>query len=101
MTNLPQLLAIKYPIISAPMGSVAGAKLACAVTAAGGLGLIGGGYCDRDWIANQLALATPGQFGIGFITWRLQQFPEVLPLALSYPPRAIMMLILFAKQTYP
>ncbi len=91
MKNLIEMLNIQHPIISAPMGVVAGAKLACAVTKSGGLGLIGGGYCDQGWIQNQLNLAEPGQFGIGFITWRLQQFPDALPLALRYSPRAIML----------
>lgn len=91
MQNLTEKLNIKYPIISAPMGMISGAKLACEVTAAGGLGLIGGGYCDKAWIQQQLELAIPGQFGIGFITWRLQQFPDALDLALSYKPRAVML----------
>ena len=91
MQKLTEVLSIKYPIISAPMGVIAGARLACAVTGAGGLGMIGGGYCDLSWVRQQLDEATCGQFGIGFITWRLQQFPEVLALALQYNPRAIML----------
>ncbi len=91
MPKLTEVLGIKHPIISAPMGVIAGAKLACAVTEAGGLGLIGGGYCDRAWVKQQLEKAKPGKFGIGFITWRLHLFPEVLNLALSYRPRAIML----------
>lgn len=91
MRNLTEILNIKYPIISAPMAVVAGARLACAVTEAGGLGMIGGGYCDQTWVKQQLDKATCGQFGIGFITWRLQQFPQVLTLALQYKPRAIML----------
>lgn len=91
MPNLKEILDIKYPIISAPMWLIAGADLACAVTKAGGLGMIGGGYCDKTWLKQQLKQAKSGQFGIGFITWRLQQFPEVLTLALRYRPRAIML----------
>ncbi len=91
MPDLTEILRIKYPIISAPMAVIAGASLACAVTKAGGLGMIGGGYCDKSWIKQQLDLAADGQFGIGFITWRLQQFPEVLTLSLRYNPRAIML----------
>ncbi len=91
MSNLTAILGIKYPIISAPMGVIAGARLACSVTQAGGLGLIGGGYCDKTWIKQQLDKAQQGKFGIGFITWRLHQFPEVLALSLRYRPRAIML----------
>ena len=36
------------------MGFVAGGKLAAAVTAAGGLGIIGGGYGDADWLDREL-----------------------------------------------
>ena len=43
-TRLTERLGIEHPIVSAPMGLVAGGALAAAVSAAGGLGLIGGGY---------------------------------------------------------
>ena len=50
-----------------------GGTLAAAVTRAGGLGLVGGGYCDRQWIMDQLDVATSlgQQVGCGFITWAL------------------------------
>lgn len=41
---LTDLLEIEHPILLAPMGNVAGGALAAAVSAAGGLGLTGGGY---------------------------------------------------------
>jgi nitronate monooxygenase len=91
MRDLKQILDIKYPIISAPMGAIAGAKLANSVSKAGGLGLIGGGYCDKDWIKKELEQSIPGEFGIGFVTWCLEQRPEVLSLALEYKPKAIML----------
>jgi nitronate monooxygenase len=40
-------LGITHPVVLAPMETAAGGKLAAAVTQAGGLGLIGGGYGDR------------------------------------------------------
>ncbi|MCW5588206.1 MAG: nitronate monooxygenase [Legionellales bacterium] len=86
---LTQLLNIQYPILSAPMANVAGGKLASAVTKAGGLGFIGGGYCHEAWIKQELQYALPRQFGIGFITWRLAEFPAVLDLAIAHQPRAI------------
>ena len=42
--------------------------LAAAVTTAGGLGLIGGGYGDRDWIERELRAAGNVRVGVGFIT---------------------------------
>ena len=41
-TRLTEGLGITYPIISAPMAFASGGQLAAAVSAAGGLGLIGG-----------------------------------------------------------
>ena len=49
-TRLTERLDIKYPILSAPMAFAAGGRLAAAVSTAGGLGLIGGGYGDANWL---------------------------------------------------
>jgi NAD(P)H-dependent flavin oxidoreductase YrpB (nitropropane dioxygenase family) len=51
-TDLSRRLQITHPIISAPMAFAAGGKLAAAVTEAGGLGFIGGGYGDAGWLAD-------------------------------------------------
>jgi nitronate monooxygenase len=56
-TRLTELFGIEHPVISAPMGFVAGGKLAAAVSNAGGLGLIGGGYGDAEWLQQQFAAA--------------------------------------------
>ena len=88
-TPLTEMLEIKHPIISAPMATVSGGALASAVTAAGGLGLIGGGYGDRDWIERELRAAGNTRVGVGLITWRLAEQPELLDLALDYSPAAI------------
>ena len=45
-TRLTELLRIKHPVLLAPMDLVSDGKLASAVSAAGGLGMIGGGYGD-------------------------------------------------------
>ena len=49
-TSLTERLGIAHPVVLAPMGTVAGGRLAAAVTAAGGLGLIAGGYGYVPWI---------------------------------------------------
>ncbi len=46
-TPLTALLGIKHPIMLAPMDVIAGARLTMAVSHAGGLGILGGGYGDR------------------------------------------------------
>ena len=48
--GLTQMLEIEHPVLLAPMDIVSGGKLAAAVSQAGGLGLLGGGYGDDDWI---------------------------------------------------
>ena len=86
-----KLLGIEKPLVLAPMGSASGGALAAAVSEAGGLGLIGGGYGDADWIREQFRLAGGARVGIGFITWSLARRPELLDLALHHKPAAVML----------
>jgi nitronate monooxygenase len=43
-TPLTARLGIRHPILSAPMDVIAGVRLTKAVSAAGGFGILGGGY---------------------------------------------------------
>lgn len=88
-TPITTLLGIRHPILLAPMGDTAGGRLAAAVSAAGGLGLIGGGYADPDWLTTELAAAGDACVGVGFITFALDQRPGALRLALDTHPPAI------------
>jgi nitronate monooxygenase len=88
-TALTKRLGIEHPIISAPMAYAAGGRLAAAVSAAGGLGLIGGGYGDADWLAEQFRAAGSASVGCGFITWSLAKKPELLDQVLAHSPRAV------------
>lgn len=90
-TPLTRLLGIRHPILSAPMAWVAGGHLASAVSQAGGLGLIGGGYGDAEWLEQELANAAGTPVGVGFITWSLKQKPELLEQVLAHQPRAMML----------
>jgi nitronate monooxygenase len=89
-TRLTERLGIRHPILQAPMGSTAGGALAAAVSAAGGLGLIGGGMARREWLEPQLLAAGNQRVGCGFITWGLVQRPEALDLALAHAPATVM-----------
>ncbi len=95
MTNLSNrlttLLGIQHPIVLAPMAFASGGVLAGAVSKAGGLGLIGGGYGDPTWIDEQFRAAAGARIGIGFITWSLKQSPSVLTGALKHRPVAVML----------
>lgn len=91
-TELTRMFALKHPIILAPMGGVSGGALAAAVSNAGGLGLVGGGYGDVDWLRTELSRvtsATHASWGVGLITWSIR--PGILELALHYRPTAIML----------
>jgi nitronate monooxygenase len=90
-TRLTARLGIKHPILLAPMGSIAGGRLAGAVSAAGGLGLIGGGYGETSWLEQEFAAAGDQRVGCGFITWSLAKQPELLDLALEHDPVALML----------
>jgi nitronate monooxygenase len=92
-TPLTARLGIQHPILSAPMDIIAGARLTSAVSAAGGFGILGGGYGDERWLKQETAkLADVSDpFGIGFITWSLAKQPSLLDIALEARPRAIML----------
>lgn len=89
-TPLTERLGIEYPLLLAPMGNVSGGALAAAVTGAGGLGFIGGGYGDAEWLEREFDAAGGERVGIGFITWSLARNPDLLDLALSRNPVAVM-----------
>ena len=89
-TALTELLGIEHPVILAPMGGVSGGALAASVTRAGGLGLIGPGYSDADWVHAQFEAAGNETVGIGFITWHARREPAQVDAALEHGPRAVM-----------
>src|SRR5688572_8537522 len=91
-TALTQMFDLRHPIVLAPMGGVSGGHLAAAVSNAGGLGLVGGGYGDPRWLRAELSLVkqeTRRPWGVGLITWPIEA--SVLDLALSYRPDAFML----------
>jgi len=92
-TPLTALLGIKHPVMLAPMDVIAGARLTMAVSEAGGLGILGGGYGDRGWLEAETAKLKGFRhpFAIGFITWSFAKRPELLDIALAAKPRAIML----------
>lgn len=89
--RLTRALGIAHPILSAPMAFASGGALAAAVGAAGGLGLIGGGYGDPAWLQQQFAAAGGARVGVGFITWSLRKSPALLTDVLRHRPAAVML----------
>jgi len=88
-TRLTDALNLRHPVLSAPMAIAAGGALAAAVSNAGGLGFIGGGYGEQEWLEEQFTLAGNAKVGCGFVTWCLAERPHLLDFALSRRPVAI------------
>jgi nitronate monooxygenase len=92
-TRLTETFGIRYPIVCAPMALVTGGRLAAAVSGAGGLGIIGGGYAGtlggEPDLAEEFAHVRGHRFGIGFITWALARVPHVLEEALNRAPACV------------
>lgn len=53
-TPLCDLLGIEYPVLQGGMAWVSTAKLAAAVSEAGGVGIIGSGHNDARWVREQI-----------------------------------------------
>lgn len=88
-TALTKKLDIEHPILLAPMGGNSGGAMASAVTEAGGLGIIGGGPGDRTFLEREIGRAGNSRVGIGFITWAIEEKPEIVSLALERQPAAL------------
>jgi len=94
-TQLTALLRVKHPIMLAAMDLVADARLTLAVSKAGGLGILGAGYGNSDWLRRELPPLVAAReadgvpFGVGFITWSLARQPELLDPVLSARPDAV------------
>lgn len=54
MNKVCELLKTKYPLIQGGMANIATAQLASAVSNAGGLGLIGAGGNDEEWVREEI-----------------------------------------------
>ncbi|MBS4046043.1 nitronate monooxygenase family protein [Ferrovibrio sp.] len=69
-TALCRRLGIAYPIMQAGMGQVAYGRLAAAVSAAGGLGVIGAGYLTADELRREIRVirdSTDKPFGVDIL----------------------------------
>ena len=91
-TALTEMFGIDHPVVLAPMGGVAGGALAAAVSDGGGLGVIGAGTGDLQWLARECELAraaTTKAWGIGFLSWAIDS--AVVDAAIKQTPAAIML----------
>ena len=91
-TRFTEFFSLRHPIALAPMGGSAGGALAAAVSNGGGLGLVGGGRGDPDWLDRELRIVAEGTnkaWGVGFLSWATDT--GAVERALVYQPEAIML----------
>ena len=87
-TDWSRQLGLRVPIVNAPMGGAAGGRLAAAVTAAGGLGMVGMGSAATASVlrAELDALGGTGVFGVGLVHWVMADRPDLFETALAARP---------------
>jgi nitronate monooxygenase len=91
-TAFTELFSLQHPIALAPMGGSAGGALTAAVSNGGGLGLLGGGNGDLDWLDRELPIVADGTnkaWGVGFQSWAIDI--HTVEHALKQNPSAVML----------
>lgn len=80
---------VAEPILNAPMAGAAGGRLAGAVSAAGGLGMVGiGSAVTADWLAREVpqAAASGRPWGAGMMAWVLENGLDPVRIVLEHSP---------------
>lgn len=88
-TAFTEMFGVNVPVVGAPMAGVSGGRLAAAVTAGGGLGMIGvGNSTTAETIRAEAELAWQGggPFGIGLMAWALPANAAQFDAALEASP---------------
>ncbi|MBP2453782.1 nitronate monooxygenase [Mycolicibacterium lutetiense] len=86
-TTWSRSMGIDVPIVNAPMGGAAGGRLAAAVSAAGGLGMVGmGSSATAEQLTAELKQLDGQRFGIGLVHWVTQDRPDLFDVALAARP---------------
>jgi nitronate monooxygenase len=89
---LTDKFGLGVPVVGAPMANVSGGKLTAAISAAGGLGMLGAGSAvSADWIRIEGAIAAAGgkPYGIGLMAWSVKDRPEHLDAVLDLAPALV------------
>ncbi len=91
-TWLTDTFDLELPVVGAPMAGPGEGRLAAAVSAGGGLGMVGvRGGRTGEWVSEQAKLAAgDGQrFGIGLMAWVLDTQQEQLEAAIDARPALV------------
>ena len=91
-TWLTETFGLSVPVVAAPMANVSGGKLTAAVSAAGGLGMLGAGSAvSADWIRTEGAIAAESgkPYGVGLMAWSVKDRPEHLDAVLELKPALV------------
>jgi nitronate monooxygenase len=91
-TPLTRWFDLRTPIVGAPMAGVAGGAMARAVSAAGGLGMIGvSGSHSSDFVTQQCAIPAGADlpFGVGLMVWVLADRPDLLDATIAVSPSLV------------
>jgi nitronate monooxygenase len=91
-TPLTRWFDLDTPVIGAPMAGVSGGDLARAVSAAGGLGMIGiSGSHSADFVTEQCAVPAADllPFGVGLMIWVLETRPDLLEATIAAGPSLV------------
>ncbi len=90
-TWLTERFGLTVPVVAAPMAGVSTARLAAAVSAAGGLGMLGVGPTSTpDGVREQCAVArVEGGFGVGLLAWALAQDDALVDVVVAEAPALV------------
>ncbi len=89
---LTEKFGLSVPVVGAPMANVSGGRLVAAISAAGGLGMLGAGSAvTADWIRTEgsIAAASGKPYGIGLMAWSVRERPEHLEAVLELKPALV------------
>jgi nitronate monooxygenase len=92
-TWLTERFDLAVPVVGAPMAGPGEGRLAAAVSAAGGLGMVGVNAArEPGWIAEQAGLArgdSGHRFGFGLMAWALEANPAQLEAVIAEQPALV------------
>ncbi len=91
-TWLTERFGLTVPVVGAPMANVGGGALTAAISAAGGLGMLGAGSAQSaDWIRaeGEIAAASGEPYGVGLMAWAVADRPAQLEAVLDLRPALV------------